>query len=283
MREESMAAPANLQSLEDLVAGIEDGMSIAIPKDDSGVPMEMTRALIRRGVKDLHIIGVPVAGIAADLLIGAGCVGTVETSAITLGEYGTAPRFVDGIRNGAFKVMDATCPAIYAALQAGEKGIPFMPLRGVIGSDLLPSRPDWKVMNNPFSEEGVADPILLLPAINPDVLVLHAPFADRNGNVCIGRKGEMRTVAAAARTTLVTVEEIRDVDLFENEMSAATALPAMYVTGLAEARHGAWPLSLWETYEEDEAHLTQYAQMARSDEGFQKYMNLHVYKPQAAE
>src|SRR5216683_2567355 len=76
---------------------------------------------------------------------------------------------------GSVRVMDATCPAIHAALQAAEKGVPFMPLRGLIGSDLINVRPDWRVINNPFAARG--DPIVLLPAIRPDVALFHAPMA----------------------------------------------------------------------------------------------------------
>ena len=85
-------------------------------------------------------------------------------------------------------MKDATCPALHAAFQAAEKGVPFMPLRGLIGSDVLKHRPDWKVIDNPFGND---DPIVLLPAIKPDVALFHAPMADRDGNVWIGRQREL--------------------------------------------------------------------------------------------
>src|SRR5204863_485851 len=80
----------------------------------------------------------------------------LETPAVSLGEFGPAPRFTAAMTAGAIRMKDATCPALHAAFQATEKGIPFMPLRGLIGSDLLPHRPDWKVIDNPF---GNNDPI----------------------------------------------------------------------------------------------------------------------------
>ena len=88
----------------------------------------------------------------ADLLIGAGCVETLETSAVSLGEFGLAPRFTAAILAGSIRMKDATCPALHAGFQAAEKGVPFMPLRGLIGSDVLAHRPDWKVIDNPFGE-----------------------------------------------------------------------------------------------------------------------------------
>jgi acyl CoA:acetate/3-ketoacid CoA transferase alpha subunit len=150
-----------------------NGAKLAIGVDNIGVAMETTRAMIRRGVRDLHLVCVPIAGLQADLLIGAGCVATLETSAITFGEYGVPYRFHDALKRGSLRMMDATCPAIYAALEAGRKDIPFIPLRGLLGSDLVVHRPDWKTIDNPFAK---GDPILLLPAIRPDVALIHAPL-----------------------------------------------------------------------------------------------------------
>lgn len=114
-------------TVEQLAAQIPDGAKIAVPPDYSGVAMELTRAMIRRGVRNLHLVCVPVSGLQADLLIGAGSVATLETSAVTLGEYGGAPRFAAQLKRGAFRMMDATCPAVHAAIQAAGKGLPFMP------------------------------------------------------------------------------------------------------------------------------------------------------------
>ena len=106
--------------------------------------------MLNRSPKHLHLLGIPALGLQADLLIGVGAVSTVECAAVTLGEEGLAPQFSAAVKSGSIKIKDATCPAIHAGLQATEKGIPFMPLRGIIGSDLLAHRDDWLVGNNPF-------------------------------------------------------------------------------------------------------------------------------------
>lgn len=268
-----------------LAALIPDGAQIAVPADYSGVAMELTRAMIRRGVRDLHLVCVPVAGLQAEQLIGAGAVRTVETSAVTLGEYGAAARFMDALKSGAVRILDATCPAIHAALQAGQKDIPFMPLRGIIGSDLETHRPDWKVVDNPFAGPGESDRIVLLPAIRPDFAVFHAPYADRDGNVFIGRRRELVTMAQASKGgALATVEEIReDIDLMASEETAAGALPAIYVRSVARAARGAWPLGLWDIYPVDEPHVRGYCEMARSAEGFERYLDRNVRLPAAAQ
>ena len=264
-----MTQDPRFQSVDDLVAQISDGTRLAVPKDPAGAPMAAVRALIRAGVRDLHLITIPTNGWATDWLIGAGAVKRVETSGVSLGEFGGAPRFNDAVKSGTVEIRDATCPAIYAALQAGEKGIPFIPLRGIIGSDVLGHRDDWKVMDNPFSEE--ADPVLLLPAIRPEIALFHARRADRHGNVFIGVQGELAIMAHAAERTLVTVEEIVEGDFMASEETAAGTVPALYVSGIAEAPKGAWPLGFLDMYPPDEAHLAEYAQMARTAEGFADY------------
>ena len=275
-----------LGSADELAARVPNGAKLAIGVDSAGVAMETTRALIRRGVRDLHLVCVPTSGLQADLLIGAGCVSTLETSAISFGEYGTPWRFHDALKRGAIRIMDATCPAIYAAVEAGRKDIPFIPLRGLIGSDLVSHRPDWKIIDNPFAQEGNKhDPILLLPAIRPDFALVHAPYADREGNVFIGRRRDLALMAQAAKHgALVTVEETRDVDLMASEETAAGALPALYVGAAAVAPRGAWPLGLGDRYEIDEAHFRRYGEMARTTDGFDRYLAEFVHRRrQAAE
>jgi glutaconate CoA-transferase subunit A len=126
------------------------------------------------------------------------------------------------------------------------------------------------VVQNPFSEEQ--DDIMLLPARPLDVTVFHAPYADRQGNVFIGRRRELATLAHASREVFVTVEKIIDTDLFETEATAAGALPAFNVTALAVAGNGAWPLGLQDIYPPDAAELRRYVRMARTEAGFAEYL-----------
>jgi glutaconate CoA-transferase, subunit A len=267
---------ALLRNLAEALAPIADGCVLLVPRESSGVAMEATRALIRRGVKRLHLVACPTSTLQADLLIGAGCVETLETSAVSLGEFGAAPRFTAAVIAGTIRMKDATCPALHAALQAAEKGVPFMPLRGILGSDVQAHRGDWRVIKNPFAE---ADPILLLPAIQPDVALFHAAVADRGGNVWIGVRRELMTMAHAARQTLVTVETITDEDLLADDRTAAGTIPELYVTAVAEAREGACPIGLRGCYPADAGHLRLYAELAKTADGFQRYLDAHVIAP----
>jgi len=262
-------------TVEALAGRVRSGGLVAIAPDYSWVPMALVRALIRGGVRDLHLLTVPISGIAADLLIGAGCVGTLEAAAVSLGEAGPAPRFTEAVERGAITMRDSTCPAIHTALQASEKGVPFMPLGGLVGSDIVAARDDWKVVDDPLGRGG--GPVVLLPAIRPDVALFHSPRADRHGNVWIGRRRELMTMAHAARETLVTVEAVVDEDLLADEATAAGTLSSLYVTAVAEAKSGAWPLGVTDLYERDLDHIRAYAEAARTADGFKAYLDQYVF------
>ncbi len=266
-----------MNDLDSLSSMIPDGASLALAPDYSGCALAVVRRLIRRGVRDLHLIGVPQLGFQADLLIGAGAVRGVETAAVTLGEAGPAPCFTRAIKDGNLAIRDSTCPVIHAGLQAAEKGIPFMPIRGVLGSDLIKHRPDWRVIDNPFrAGDREEDPILLAPAIRPDVALFHAAMADRDGNVWIGVRRELMLMAHAAKTTLVTVEEVVEENLLDEDETAAGTIPALYVSTLAAAPGGAKPLGLRGRYVRNAAHIEHYAKAAATEGGFRDYLDRHV-------
>ena len=268
------------KSLDEALAAITDGCMLVVPREVSGVPMAATRALIRRGVKRLHLVALPTSSLQADLLIGAGCVETLETSAVSLGEFGPAPRFTAAITAGAIKMKDATCPALHAALQAAEKGVPFMPLRGLIGSDVLKYRDDWKVIDSPF---GNSDPIVLLPAIKPDV-ALHARADGRPLRQCLDRaaartghhgarggedhrhRGENHRRQSARRSG---ARRRHAAGLLCRERSRSpSAAP-----GRCRCRTITAPTpSIWRLY----------AKMAATAEGFAEYLDKYVYEKHAA-
>ncbi len=263
-----------------LAALVPDGALLALPPDNSLPSCALAHALVRRGARGLRLLGVPVSGYATDVLIGAGCVAQVQTSAALLGESGVAPRFAAAVQAGTLEVLDATCPAIHTMLQAAEKGVPYMPLRGLLGSDLLAHRPDWRVVQNPFSD--APDLIVLLPALQPDVAAFHAVMADAHGNVWVGRRRELATIAHASRQALVTVERVVPGSFLDDERLAPGTINGAYITGIAVAERGAWPIALLDEYPADAAHLAEYARAARTAEGYRAYLDRHVLPAAAA-
>jgi glutaconate CoA-transferase subunit A len=268
-----------MTGLDELSAMIPDGASLVLAPDYSGCALEIIRRLIRRGTKDLDLIGAPQLGFQADLLIGAGAARSVETAAVTLGEAGPAPCFVRAIKAGHLHIKDSTCPVIHTGLQAAEKGIPFAPIRGVLGSDLVKHRPDWRVIDNPFD---TCERLLLVPAIRPDIALFHAAKADRDGNVWIGVRRELMLMAHAAKTTLVTVEEISDTSLLDEDVTAAGTIPGLYVNEIALAPMGAKPLGLRGCYDMDREHIAAYADAASTEDGFKRYLDENVLRATAS-
>ncbi len=255
-----------LVTLPELVDGIAKGACLAIPPDYAGVALSATLQIIRREISGLRLVTAPTSGLQADLLIGAGLVDSIETAGVSLGEYGMAERFRAAIAAGAIAIKDATCPALHAAFQAAEKGVPFLPLRGILGTDLLVNRSDWKVIQNPFAE--AEDPIVLIPAIRPDVALFHAALADRAGNVWIGVRRELAALAHASAKTLVTVEELHPGNLLDDPLMAPGTLPHLYVHRVAVVPGGTWPLPMQGRAPGDESALTRYAGASRSAAAF---------------
>ena len=269
-----MTADRPFIELHELVAPIADGCFLAIPKDESGVAMAATRALIRRGVKDLRLLCAPVCGLQADLLIGAGCVASVECGAITINEIGVGPRFRAAVQAGAIEVRDSTCPAIHAGIQAGEKGLPFVAIRGIIGSDLLAHRDDWRVVDNPLADGrgprrgGARDQPGGVPVPRRLGRQIRQRLDRKPPRSCPDRSrlayhpgdggGDPRRRPARRRA------------------HGAGTLSSTYVSAVSLAPRGAWPLEMTRRYRTDMAHLREYARLARSDEGFARYLGAHV-------
>ena len=266
------------ESVETLAALAPDGASVALAKDPAA-PMALIRALIRRGARGLRLLTVPTGALPADLLIGAGCVVEVETSGISLGEFGPAGRFVAAVREGRVVLRDSTCPAVYAGLQGGEKGQPFVPIRGLIGSDILAQRPDFRVIDNPFAP---GDPVVVMPPIRPDIALMHVELADRRGNLWVGGRHDLKTMAHAARATLATAERIVGDDLSEDPRYAANLVSGIYVGATAQASRGAWPTAQPGCYARDDAHHRLYAQAARAQGDFDEYVARWVLDREAA-
>jgi glutaconate CoA-transferase subunit A len=276
-------SPITVADARALAAKIPSGVCLAVPKGETAdVPMAMALELVRRGVRDLHLVtmptcALPASGMMADILVGAGCIASIETSGVSLSELGAAPRFTAAVKAGTLKVVDATCPAVFAAVQAGGRGQPFTTLRGLIGSDLMARRDDWSEIDNPFAP---GDKIAALKAINPDVTMFHAPLADRNGNLWIGRNRDLMTLAHASDMVLATVERVVDEDFLADEARAAGTIPAFYVTAIAECPGACAPMALDGPL--DLAAVQTYLAAARSEAGFAAWLADALGDTQAA-
>lgn len=275
-----MNKPVVMTDVNELVKLVEDGDTLIVPADYGGSPAEAARALVRRGAKNLRLIGGPPSGYVADLLIGAGCVSYLEMPGVILGDFGLAPRFRAWASEGRLEIRDSTCPAFHTAIAAAQKGLPFLPMRGLLGTDILRHRPEWKSIQNPYS--ATPDPIVLIPALVPDVVMLHGLYGDRHGNVWIGKSFEVMAMAQCAKKVIATFEHFYEGDLLEDKHMAPSTISQIYTTATVHVKNGAWPVAFGVEYGFDAPHMTRYAAMARTQEGFNDYVNEFVFEQRKA-
>jgi glutaconate CoA-transferase, subunit A len=157
-------------------------------------------------------------------------------------------------------------------IQAGSMGIPYVPVLGLAGTDLLRRRDDMKLLPDPFQPERQT---VVARALRPDVALFHGLRADRAGNVFFGYESDNVLLAEASRTVIVTVEEV--VDALTPEERAGTCLPGILVDAVAEARYGAHPAGAPGAYPVDAEHMTWYAAQSASDEAFADYLRQTVH------
>jgi glutaconate CoA-transferase subunit A len=212
------------------VAGIPDGASVALGRPAA---LFLVEELVRQGRSGLRLIGVPTGGRAIELLIAAGCAESLECSGVDLGEEGQAPVFSRAVESGTLRVIDSSCPAMLMALQAGASGVSFAPVPGLLGSDLLKVRPDFRVIDDPYRPD---ERVVLVPAIAPEFALLHGLRADLDGNVVIGTEYDDRLVAQAARHVAYSVEEMRE-DATRTLAVGEQVVPAACVDALVIVPH----------------------------------------------
>ncbi len=238
------------------------------------VPMELIREIIRQGKKDLRLVDREPA-IGFDLLIGAGVASSVRFAMLGFELFGFALNFRRAAEAGKIEIIEDTCGAVINGLRAAAMGIPFIPIRGIFGSDLLKigiQGGNYRVTKDPFTGED----IVVVKAIEPDIALIHAQRADIYGNVQIwGGRFEDVWKAKAAKKVIVSAEEIVDHEVIRLE-PYKTTLPYPYVEAVVHLPTGAYPTSCYGVYDADYEHIENYAQAVK-DNKFQEYLESYVY------
>jgi glutaconate CoA-transferase, subunit A len=262
-----------LASLPDAVALVSDGAVVALGGGLSArLPMAMVRELIRQGRRGLHLVG-SAHGIDADMLVAAGAVRRCEESYVGFEQdLGLAPAYRRAAEEGSIEVAETCCVTILAQLRAAEMGVPFLPVRGVRGSDIAALHPEYTTVTCPFTGET----LLAVPALRPDVALLHAPSGDRYGNLHLDQPYVLdERFASASRTVIATVDELVST---EEVAASGVTIPGHLVAATVLAPFGAHPSSCYPRYAYDRGHLREYVAAAQSgpvDLG--KYLATYVY------
>lgn len=280
-----------LMGLDEAVSRfVKDGCQLAIGGFTiTRNPMAVAYEIVRQRVKDIHLV-CHSNGQALDVLVGAGCVRRLEIAYGGNGRYApTCVRFKKAVQRSEIEFEDYSNYQMSLRFLAGALSIPFIPTKSGLGSDLMnyegfspDIRREEKVaskkyakMQNPFSEEK--DEVVLLPALTPDVTILHAQFVGDDGTVRMkGLTFADIEQAKAADTVIVTCEDIVPRSFIRTDPDQ-NSLPPFFVDAIVKVPYGAHPTACYGFYDYDPRHLNLYRKMAEDDVLFKEYLDEWVY------
>ena len=259
-------------SLAEAVALVRDDAIVALGGGLSArLPMALVRELIRQGRRGLHLVG-SAHGIDVDMLVAVGAVRRCEESYVGFEQdLGLAPAYRRAAEEGSIEVAESCCVSMLAQLRAAEMGLPFLPVRGVRGSDIAALHPEYATITCPFTGEV----LIAVPALRPDVALLHAPSGDRYGNLRLEQPYVLdERFASASRVVIATVDELVST---EEVVASGVTIPAHLVTAVVLAPFGAHPTSCYPRYAYDHGHLREYVSAAQSGpDDFEKFLATYV-------
>jgi glutaconate CoA-transferase subunit A len=260
--------------LTSLIAHVRESDCVAIGGGLSWrEPLAALRELVRQNQGRLKLVG-SAHGIDVDLLCGAGLVAESAESYVGFEQdFGMAPNYRRACESGAVAVRDSCCYTLVQQLRATIAGLPFMPIRSVRGTGFMPLHPEYKTMTCPFTGEE----LVLVPALKPDIAILHAQYGDTHGNLHIeGPPVADVLFAKASKKVIATVEQIVPT---EQLAELGVTIPYFYVTALAEVSYGAHPTACYPFYAYDRRHTAEYYRCASdSADAFRdRYLQPYVY------
>lgn len=260
-------------SMAAAVSEIDSGDSIAMGLAlEHAIPFAVGHELIRQEVDDLTLIG-PISDLLFDQLIGAGSVATVKAAWVGNVSAGTGYRFRSAVESGDLTVEDHSNFSIALALQAAAMGVPYLPTRSLLGSDIFEQHPRMRRDRDPFSNE----PIALVPAEHPDWAVVHAQRACPAGDAHTwGNLGITLPAVGAAENVLLTVEEIVDEQVIRSDPSRVS-ITRDQVDAVVESPYGAHPSPLAGYYNRDNEYYLSYRDRSGTAEDFDDWANEWVY------
>jgi glutaconate CoA-transferase subunit A len=261
-------------------------------------PMAAVYEIIRQQIREMHLYA-HSNGQGVDELVGAGCVARLEIAYAGSGRFApTCIRFRKAVEAGAIAVEDYSNYQMTLRFLAGAMGVPFLPTRSGLGTDILdkwgfpasqreldPRLPNRKmvVIDNPFAGWGNAQRLALVPAIEPDVTILHVQQADRQGTARIeGLPFTDVEQAKSARHVIVTCEELVDADRLREEPER-NQLPFFCVDAVVPVPMGAYPTACYRHYDYDPVYLNNYRRSALDDGRYNDYLDEFVYGVQSHE
>jgi glutaconate CoA-transferase subunit A len=253
-------ASGKLMTMREAVAELVlDGASVALGLQmEQMIPFAAGHEIIRQRKRGLTLIG-PISDILFDQMIAAGCVERVIAAWVGNVMMGSAYNFRRAVEQGSLKIVNLTNFAVALALQAAAMGVPFLPTRTALGSDVARENEFFAKIESPFNAESSESMTLhAVRALAPDVTIVHSQRADRDGNAhCWGNFGVMIEGFRAAKRVIVVAEEIVDAEVIASDPNR-TVIPGFMVHAVVECRHGAHPSPVQGYYSRDNAFFRQY-------------------------
>src|SRR6476659_6182354 len=259
------------EAISDLVP---DGTSVALGLQmEQMIPFAAGHEIIRQKKRGLTLIG-PISDMLFDQIIAAGCVEQVIAAWVGNVMMGSAYNFRRAVERDGMKVFNMTNFSIALGLQAGAMGVPFLPTRTAMGSDIPKGNHFFYQIISPFEPK---EALLAVRALVPDVAIVHLQRADKNGNAhCWGNFGVMLEGVRAAKKVILCAEEIVGEEVIASDPNR-TVIPGFLVTAVVECPMGAHPSPVQGYYKRDDAFFQQYHAETKTQEDFnawaQKWVN----------
>jgi glutaconate CoA-transferase subunit A len=243
---------------------VPDGSSVVIGMAlESVIPFAAGHELIRQRKRDLTLVG-PISDILFDQLIGAGCVRAVRAAWVGNVITGSGYNFRRAVEGGSIEVEDHSNLTLALALRAGAMGVPFMPARTALGSDLLKTNPSLKTITCPFTGET----LMAVAAIVPAVAILHVQRADAHGNAHLwGNFGVTREACLASQHVIICAEEIVAPEVITSDPNRVVT-PGFRVSAVVHAPWGAHPSPVPGYYNRDHEIYLNYQRESQTPEKF---------------
>ena len=263
---------SKLLSMREAIARfVPDGASVCMGTAlEALIPFAAGHELIRQGRRDLTLIG-PISDILFDQLIGAGCVRRVIAAWVGNVSAGLGYNYRRAVEQGVpapVEVEDHSNLTIAFALQAAALGVPYLPTRSLLGTGLAHANPTFKEAADPWS----GAPLLLVPAVAPDVAILHVQRADAEGHAHVwGTLGITRPAAFAAKRVILVAEEIRPRERILSDPGLVLT-PELKVAAVVHEPFGAFPSPVQGCYGRHHDFFHRYHEESRTVEGFQKWL-----------